>query len=43
MSSEEVGMSVLSRMLGNLSVGVKLSLGFGLVLLFTLGGGGYCL
>ncbi len=30
-------MSVLSRVLGNLSVGAKLSLGFGLVLLFTLG------
>lgn len=30
-------MSALSRVLGNLSVGAKLSLGFGLVLLFTLG------
>ncbi|MEK1905651.1 MAG: methyl-accepting chemotaxis protein, partial [Pseudomonas sp.] len=30
-------MSVVSRVLGNLSVGAKLSLGFGLVLLFTLG------
>ncbi|WP_420231710.1 hypothetical protein ACN079_21240 [Pseudomonas sp. ABY48] len=30
-------MSVFSRVLGNLSVGTKLSLGFGLVLLFTLG------
>ncbi|AYC32315.1 methyl-accepting chemotaxis protein [Pseudomonas cavernae] len=30
-------MSLLSRVLGNLSVGAKLSLGFGLVLLFTLG------
>ncbi|MEK8080127.1 methyl-accepting chemotaxis protein [Pseudomonas sp. XK-1] len=30
-------MSVFSRVLGNLSVGAKLSLGFGLVLLFTLG------
>src|SRR3990167_2707921 len=36
-SSQEVGMSALSRVLGNLSVGAKLSLGFGLVLLFTLG------
>jgi len=30
-------MSVLGRMLGNLSVGAKLSLGFGVVVLFTLG------
>lgn len=30
-------MPVLSRVLGNLSVGAKLSLGFGLVLLVTLG------
>lgn len=29
--------SILSRKLGNLSVGAKLSLGFGLVLVFTLG------
>jgi methyl-accepting chemotaxis protein len=30
-------MLVLNRVLANLSVGVKLSLGFGLVLLVTLG------
>ena len=32
-------MSLVSRLLGNLSVGTKLSIGFGLVLLFTLGVG----
>nr|WP_223457575.1 methyl-accepting chemotaxis protein [Pseudomonas sp. A-R-26] len=32
-------MSLVSRLLGNLSVGAKLSIGFGLVLLFTLGVG----
>nr|WP_095152446.1 methyl-accepting chemotaxis protein [Pseudomonas sp. Irchel s3b5] len=32
-------MSLVNRLLGNLSVGAKLSIGFGLVLLFTLGVG----
>jgi len=32
-------MSLMSRLLGNLSVGAKLSMGFGVVLLFTLGVG----